>query len=494
MTLHRLHNLMFWILLVAFIGTTSAVLFFTFGYRFSIERGIFVYTGSIMIKSNPRSVSIAIDGKPVPLSALSSINQTIHIPGLEPGDYRLKVEAPGFRPWEKTVTVQSGISTEFWNIILPKENPEQTVAAEGPIRKVFFSILERKFAVAETSPGGGVRVSVLNQADDKETQAFVNDDVLFDKNGAENIEWSPDGTGLLVPLRDRKTGERTVFFVNLDNGEATDLRTYSGLHDVHDARWNPTDNRSFFTLSGNSLRLIHTQETDGSKRAETFRDDVSSFDLAGRYLYLITPDSDQVFETSLDNWVFSPEAIPGTIPGIRSMSEPKLTVYDRKRVVVYDRKGGDAFLLNDDGDFAPALIELGSGLKGVQFSDDGKKLLFFTDSEISVAFTHKWEVQPYRDSGEIIQVARFASPVSYPQWAKDYEYVLFALGGELKMAELDHRDKRNITTVASFPQSTITQILPDFGKWLIYTLSETSDGNAKFVSFPFPEQPSFFGQ
>ncbi|NTW14378.1 MAG: PEGA domain-containing protein [Candidatus Moranbacteria bacterium] len=493
MTLHRLHNVLFWILLAAFTVTTSGVLFFTFGYRFSFERGIFVYTGSIMIKSNPRAVTVSIDGQPVPKSRIDNVNQTIHIPGLNPGEYLVRVEAPGFQSWEKNVTVQSGISTEFWNIVLARNDYQKTAIMEGPIQKAFFSTLERKFAIAETSPGGGIRIVVLDQTKGTSQQVYENDDFVFNEDDQENIEWSPDGTGLLVPLHDRKTDEHTEFVVNLKTGEGTDLRTYSGLQSPHDARWNPTDNRSFFVLSGTSFYLVHTGETDETKRSEVKLENVSSFDLSGKVLFFIGTQSDEIFQAALDGWTFRTEPITGTIPGIRKFVHPKLTVYDRKRVVVYDR-GGDGYLLNDDGGFEPALIPLGPGIKGVQFSDDGKKLLFFTENEISVVFTHKWEVQPYRQSGEIIQIARFSTPVSYPQWAKDYEYVLFGLGKELKTAELDHRNRRNITTVTALPDGNISQILPDFERWLTYILTDSANDNSKFSSFTFPEPLGLFGQ
>jgi len=64
MNLDRLHKLVFWAFLVLFLATSASILFFTFGYRFSFDRGIFIYTGSVTIKSNPRAVGISLDGSP----------------------------------------------------------------------------------------------------------------------------------------------------------------------------------------------------------------------------------------------------------------------------------------------------------------------------------------------------------------------------------------------------------------------------------------------
>lgn len=490
-TLHRLHNILFWILLACFLGTTGSILFFTFGYRFSFERGIFVYTGSVTIKSNPRDVRIMVDGKPFPENRISTVNRTLHLTGLRPGTHLLRVEADGFRSWEKKIDIRSGVSTEFWNIVLPRETYERASLLEGGLRKAFFSPFEHKFAIAAEEEGI-MKIVVLDRDSEKSETVFASGDYVFDADSPENIEWSPDGKRLLVPVRDRENA-RTILLIDLDDGESVDFRTLSDMPEPREARWDPTDNRAFFALSEDSLIRVIPTEKSAEERVEVLEKNVAAYDLSGWTAYFLRTDGDTVFHAAIGGRNFEPVALPVPIPGAGDFLLPKLAAYDEKRVAVYDR-GGSGYLMNDDGELVPSVIPLGSGMRGVQFSDDGKKLLFFTGNEISVAFTRDWEMQPNRESGEVVQIARFSAPVSHVQWSRDYEHVLFVTDHEIRITELDHRDRRNILTVASFGDDQVSQLLPDFGEGRIYTVSGRDTGKTAFSYIIFPEPAGFFGE
>lgn len=492
MTLHRLHNTLFWILLVCFIVTTGTILFFTFGYRFSFERGIFVYTGSITIKSNPRDVDIIVDGEPFPENRISTVNRTLHLTGLRPGSHMLRVEAPGFRPWEKQVTIRSGVSTEFWNIVLPRDTHERTDLLEGGLLEVFFSPRERRFAVVAEEEGL-TRILVLDRSSGESEEIFSTDAFVFEEEAPENIEWSPDGDQLLVPLRSRD-GTRTIFTINLRTLEPIDWGAESGFAGLHSARWDPMDNRAFFALSDGKLLRITPEETEMAQRIQKLRERVMTYDLSGRTIYLLESGSDTLLSAPLGRQTLETEPLLPSIPRAGTFTSPKISVYDEKRIAVYNQDGS-GYLINDDDGLEPELHSLGSGLRGVQFSDDGKKLLFYTTNEISVIFTRDWDMQPARESGEVIQIARFSSPIFQPKWSRDYEHVLFAEDGDIRMAELDRRDRRNIVTIDSQgADRQITQLLPDFGEGRIYTLVRDGQDRSTLSFIEFPEPIGFFGQ
>lgn len=113
MGLSRFRSLIFWTFTLSFFATASLIIFYAFGYRYSQERGIFVYSGSITVNSLPQTVDIAIDGEAISPNQYGILNETIHIAGLMPGEHLLTVSAPGYRPWSKKVTVQSGVSSEY---------------------------------------------------------------------------------------------------------------------------------------------------------------------------------------------------------------------------------------------------------------------------------------------------------------------------------------------------------------------------------------------
>ncbi|NTW15801.1 MAG: PEGA domain-containing protein [Candidatus Moranbacteria bacterium] len=493
--LNRLHNLVFWIFLILFLTTSATVLFFTFGYRFSFERGIFVYTGSITIKANPRSVAIEIDGKSVPSEMIHNINQSYHITGLPPGEHLLRVKADGFRPWEKKVRVQSGISTEFWNVLLTRETYDRTVVATGPFIKAFPSSTGRHLALLAESDEE-TTVSILDRKTGETQQVFSSRSFLFDHEDQRNIEWSKSEDELLIPVRAHDDDERTVFLVRLETGAATDIRDISSMRNPENPRWHPSDDGSFFVISDGTLSLIRPDAKDIGLRTIPIATDTAAYDLSSRLIILLARDGSVGRLPVGADVGTAPETFAGPIPSASSFRNPFLVAYDERRVAVYDL-GGAGYLYNDDGNVKPAIIPLfPSDMRGIQFSDDGKKLLFRSSTEISIAFTRDWDVQPARKSGDILQIARFSASLTDVQWAKDYEHVLLVRSASIEIAELDNRDRRNIETLIPSQDGNIRQILPIPADnellFLATTDIETADTALSLVGFPEPV--GIFGQ
>ena len=130
------------------------------------------------------------------------------------------------------------------------------------------------------------------------------------------------------------------------------------------------------------------------------------------------------------------------------------------------------------------------GISGVQFSDDGKKLLFFSDRDISVYFIQEWEVQPKRTQEDIWQISRFADSISSVQWAKDYKHVLYQQNHKVYVTELDNRDQRNIHTLMSFDRPPL-QILSRVNENQVFFIENDSD-KPTLISIDFPEFNGFF--
>jgi len=87
---------------------------------------------------------------------------------------------------------------------------------------------------------------------------------------------------------------------------------------------------------------------------------------------------------------------------------------------------------------------LAENIKGVQFADDNKKLLYFSDSEIWVAYFEDTLFQPYKKAGEKELIARLSQPIKKAIWYDETdEHIIFSLGNLVKMTELDGRYPRN---------------------------------------------------
>ena len=203
MLLSRNRPWIFFLFVALFGITASTVLFFAFGYRYSFERGIFIYSGSITIKTIPETVTIEVDGKPVPKKSLGLLNNSVHIAGLMPGEHTLRLTAPEHATWEKRIVIESGISREFWNIILPRLSyPLNPLVSSEAISKVFpHPSKENRFVfIKELSQETSL---VFYDYDTRiSQQVFSLTNSQYNGSSAENLEWSwfDDGRYIILPL------------------------------------------------------------------------------------------------------------------------------------------------------------------------------------------------------------------------------------------------------------------------------------------------------
>ena len=79
MGLSRFRSFIFWTFTLSFFVTASLLIFYAFGYRYSLERGIFVYSGSITVSSLPKTVDLEIDGELLPSSRYGILNSELSV-------------------------------------------------------------------------------------------------------------------------------------------------------------------------------------------------------------------------------------------------------------------------------------------------------------------------------------------------------------------------------------------------------------------------------
>jgi hypothetical protein len=491
--IHRLRPLIFLFFSGSFFVAAALVLFYSFGYRINFERGIFIYTGSITIQSNPETVVVRVDGEEVPQKSLGIINKSIHIGGLIPGEHLVEVSAPGFQSWSKKTTIQSGLSSEFWNVLLVKENIARTTVpgTENAIR--VFPSLKQNILAAAKQTATGFSIDVVRTDIDDHTQAFSVSDAAFITDDDENIEWSPENDRLIIPVRRNSDGAYLYYVSDITAGSALLLNDLPGIEEsvlkLRTARWDPSTKNSLFFIAGTSLYRVDV----GASNPEPVlvREHIFTYDLSGRYIYFLSAENGLVYRLPIGNTAQDPVQITLSPISTSLETDYALITYDEDRLTIRDKASGVFFIFNRNTD--EPLRTIGSDIRGSQFSDDGKKLLFWSDSEVSVYFTENWEAQPFRDAESIMQIVRFSSPIHNTQWTKDYEHVIFSLGATVKIAELDHRDRRNINNVISFSHDPL-QILSRFDENAVYFLrSDVADGSDALEKISFPETITFFG-
>jgi hypothetical protein len=493
-------RLIFFLILAVFFVITSATLIaYGFGYRYNFERGIFIHSGSLTIKANPARVNISVDDKVIDRKKLNFINGSYQIDGLRPGTHRVSVSADSFQAWTKTFTVESGKSTEFWNILLPRESYAVETTDIRNITGIFPSPDGRRLAIA-TESNNELSVFVADAQTLSAERVFSSLQYRRIPNWRANIEWSPNSTYLLIPVMHRPeilesdesllrndtfAKPNDLFLVNIATTDSETLFSDRQFPPIHSVRWGKSSDTLFgLSIEGNILRYDYS---DNQWQSSIIADNVAAYDISGSRIFFVQTNGilyQSEFDGSEKEQLSTTQ--PEQFPLDMSLT---LIAYDSDRAVALS-SSGNLYIWNR-GERGTFLHKIDS-VSGAQFSNDGKKILFWGDAFIRAYFTREWDVQPRREENTFLDIANFVSPITNVGWVKNYEHILFVSDRSMRVTELDHRDRR-ITTTLSPTISESPIILQRFNENEILFTSPHDTFSNTLSRFTFPETNGLFG-
>jgi len=478
----------FWVCVVLFLATAPVAILYSQGYRFDRSKKIFVHSGSITVKSVPAGVNIFLNGKLRPSGALDIINNSITVNGLRPGSYNLRISANGYKDWEKNIEVHSGLSTEFWNVYLAPQNmPPQGLSADGAER--FFPSASGKYIAFFKKNGTSFEVLTLDTKNNQPTLIFSRNDLEFSGNPLENIEWNAKEKSLLVPIVGKEGADFLILDTGISQAPVFLSQAASGLSEISHARWNPNNQSEiYFTAkpTAEGQDNLYRLSLPGN-RPEPIIEGLKTYDLSNNSIYFLKQNN-VAFKADLDGKneeqvILSPITFSGPDADIR------LIAYDDSRQVFVSETG--EMFVHNNGETGETLEKITDSAKGAQFSDDGKKLLYWNSNEINVLFLRKWDVQPRRNENEIQQIIRFASPIKNVFWFQDYEHIFFSTQNFVKVVELDSRDRRTLIDLFKYNSENFSSAY-DSANGTYFFLDEAG-GTKKLFYLYIPEQTNIFG-
>jgi hypothetical protein len=263
--------------------------------------------------------------------------------------------------------------------------------------------------------------------------------------------------------------------------------------EIYQARWMFNSDHQILMLT-KEHRLFFIDITEPSQ-SSLLAENVNGFDLAGDHVYYSNLTSNLIWDIKPNK----PE-YQRIVSKIKLKESPdsfmRLFAYDELRIALIT-SNDILYILNKlkpEDKINLELIE--QNVSGVQFSDDGKKVLYWTNKDFWVYMLRKWEKQPKRINGEKIFITNFASGVNNVQWMEAYENILFTNNNLIKSAELDNRDRINLSNIlrtSSSPKEG--NYLYDKETSILYFLDTTTDNptNAKLKSIKLLEQIGLFG-
>lgn len=483
--------LFFWTLALLFLITAPVIVMRAKGYRFDFNRGVFVHSGTVALKINPSNADIYIDGKLQKSASIDRINSSINLTGLIPGEYTLTIKNPDFQTWSKKIEVHSGIATEFWNILLMRKDYPRTQYETSSIDKFFISPKDELLLYTQKTETG-ISVNVLNIKSNEIENTFSFPEWTFiEESRKENIEWSPEEDYASIPLKkislpkNDSEPEYAYFIIKPQTGEALNLNQFLEKKIIKNVRWDPEEKNYLFFMEGNSVYRSNIERKDDLR---LIAENVSSFELSESYVYYSELPNELIYKTSLDGQSEKTQ-VTYTVPDSMVSKNEKLIVYDELRIA-FINEDKDLFIYNR-GSYDTYFRKLGKNIEGIQFSDDGKKLLYWDSHELFVYFLRDWTTQPLRSENDMISITRYSENLKNIQWFKDYEHILFSIGTQIKIVGLDFRDKRSYMDVLKTSTSNPFFIYNSSLEKLFFI--DEKDNQSNLYSANMPEKSGILG-
>lgn len=126
-------------------------------------------------------------------------------------------------------------------------------------------------------------------------------------------------------------------------------------------------------------------------------------------------------------------------------SEYEVVVSNNKKITALGE--GYLYLLDPE----TKVFELiAKDVQKIQFSNDNKKLLYHTSSEIWVYYLKDIFLQPNKKAGEKELITRLSQNIKQAVWyGGTNEHIIFFVDQKIKIIELDNRDERNAIDIMS---------------------------------------------
>jgi hypothetical protein len=267
--------------IVVFLLITPIVILYTIGYRYNFQTNKIQKTGILILKSNPSGAKVYLNEK------LRTEVTPARIANLLPDDYTIKIERENFYPWQKTLPVESSLTTFAENITLF----EKTLPAEvAETNSELFSLApnKEKIIYLDAKETGG-EVWLLNFRNNKSNLIYR---ISEEKSTIVNLEWSNDNQKILITVDFSDTTQsRKYIMINTDNNE---ISVYQKLSDF------------YLTFRGVPINSADAHLLPDLDVSAGYSGVVAVLDQKTKNLSIIKPPSmDLLFEAMADKMVWS---------------------------------------------------------------------------------------------------------------------------------------------------------------------------------------------
>lgn len=382
-----------------FLLAAPSIILYSQGYRLSIppQNGkIIVKTGGLFVKATPKQADIYVNGslsKKTDIFFGSSL-----IENLMPKKYDIEIRKEGYHAWKKQLEIREKQVTEIKYVTLFPQNPSFAIAAEGVNR--FWPSPDGTKIILYSEATDGWSIKLFNVENGLKSQLAEESDISADGAKLESLEWSQDNKKITIT---------------------------AGLH----------DEQRYYSLSVDRLSPQLIREDNPVLAPEGSLADKLS--------------DNTLFYLDKSGFLFKKDTVAGQIEKI---NEKPLPVDEKATHRIWDING---FIFLSDGqnlyvfdyksqEFQKIFDDLASDL---EIAPDGTKIAYFSNSELWVYYLKEKTDEPKKAGGDKLFVVRLSEKIQDSAWINS-DYLAFSSGGNVKIAEMDDRDKLNVIDLVKF--------------------------------------------
>jgi hypothetical protein len=403
----------------------------TAGFRYNWKKHRIEKTGVLQLDSRPRGAKVMLNGGATDKTTPASIFRVL------PEDYLVRMEKPGYFPWQKTLEVPSGGTAFARDVILYADSLPQ-LAYGATIEASAWNPDARAVALVVRDADGGRHAELYFP----EGEGFVR--VLpwaIPAGATVRITFDPTGKAAIFDITAGPSRKVAVAYVD-DSGtnDALGARIRTIPLAATAVHWS-ADGGTVTALEGKVLAII--DPTLGNDEEVRVPDGTRDALLSGKVVALLTKDSVPP-ETADDGTLLKTlDTETGALTTVRNVctrnQRCSLLAFDGKRILLLREENVIGPHLSFTTLSAPHEEEevSASAYRWEKIGDKGR-LLLWNEFEVSV-------YDPDAKTKSLI--TRLGTPITAVAWDPRGNDVIVATADTITAIELDDRDVRNSYTL-----------------------------------------------
>lgn len=383
-----------WVFAIVFAVLAPSLLFYTAGYRLNPNKRVIERNGTLILDTTPGNARIFLNGQEYPNKTAATLQN------VAPGTYQIRFERAGYHSWEKRLEVKAEQVTfankvHLWRQLQPKFLAETSATLLSRAHK------KQRFALAESTTTSQSLLIFDNDALSRRIQLPVTSSIT-------QIDWSPSDDAVAITTDDSADG----YWVDVRSTNTTN-NLPSGNYRWHGDDITGINNERRYSFDPRTKQLSSIVTTDGNDA------------LGPASLMNATGTTDQLLSWNNDvNRAFS---LPRGNWQIHSIEGDFVLLEDGQRLLAVKNKSTNAH---------ESYGVIQSWLPNAEIPT----ALIVNQNELWL-----WQIDQHPEL-----LARNSEPFIHADWHPKAGTIFYATKTVVYALELDSRDGRQRTELASF--------------------------------------------